>query len=614
MRILSLLGTEDTRDASRRAGDKDTSDQRQRSQSGNSTTTAGSQTGKYTNVDTERTDVTKTGKHEVGDQNRSVRQGVGRGLDLGQVGVSDELVGNDLGGKELSDAKELGLGDTHAPAEWVEDVTEDESEGEVVDGPEVADVGEQTVDGVKERDNAEHVAEDESGNADTEPSTVGEGVERVNSISLLVELDVDGTGGDGGLGLGNNHLGSSNRGGDRHDGSSDQVSGRDTHLNVGEEDGTGNSGETRSQDLEDLGVGHEVQEALNKNSVLTLTDERRSSSDDSFGTGDTHQLEEEPSELANGPRHNAEVRKQDDKGNEEDDRGKSVDEEVVLTSEITPEEGGTTNLTLSDQVGSSESEPPGNAEEGASLEDEETDDHLKTQTGEDGLELDSRATSRDEVEEAVDDKETKKRASTVGVARLGDFLDTESTTKVDSEESEPAKTNLSVVGNLAPGVGDAVGPENLDGVGERSLGNVAVVVEENEEDEKPRPDGSDDPSVASLLTNDTGQPPAEDQADQGHVKYNAGSLVGTNGAPGLADTAGLTLRVGLDGLDGGTAIVALEVAVGSLVGELVVGNVVVGVRAVVAVGDVLLNSSVLGELRSLRGGSRSRHDSWRKLC
>lgn len=97
-----------------------------------------------------------------------------------------------------------------------------------------------------------------------------------------------------------------------------------------------------------------------------------------------------------------------------------------------------------------------------------------------------------------------------------------------------------------------------------------------------------------------------DQADESHVKDNTGSLVGSDRMPDLADTAGLTLRVGLDGLNR-RAVIALDVAVGRRVGELVVGGIVVG-----AVADVLL-SSVLGELRSLRSGSLSRHGARESL-
>lgn len=90
-----------------------------------------------------------------------------------------------------------------------------------------------------------------------------------------------------------------------------------------------------------------------------------------------------------------------------------------------------------------------------------------------------------------------------------------------------------------------------------------------------------------------------DQADQSHVKDDTGSLVGADRVPELAGTAGLTLRVRLDGLDRG-ATIALDVAVGRGVAKLVISDIVVGAVAV---------SSVLGELRSLGGGGLSRHDA-----
>lgn len=83
--------------------------------------------------------------------------------------------------------------------------------------------------------------------------------------------------------------------------------------------------------------------------------------------------------------------------------------------------------------------------------------------------------------------------------------------------------------------------------------------------------------------------------------------MGSDGVPELAGTTGLALRMRLDGLDGRTTVVALDVTVGSLVTELLVVDLVVG--AFVAGGNVLLsNRRILGELRSLGVGGAGRHD------
>ncbi|KAI3480758.1 hypothetical protein L1887_57024 [Cichorium endivia] len=579
-----LLGAKDTCDAGRGASDQDTGGEREGSQTGNGTATAGSQTGKHTDVNTKRANITETSQHEVADENGAVTERVGRRLDLGEL-------------------SELLLRYTHAPAEGIEDVAEDKGEGEVVDGPEVANVPEQAVDGVEERDDAEHVAEDESSDANTEPGTVGEGVQRVDGVGLLVELDVDRAGSHRGLGLGHDHLGGSDRGRDGHDGGGDEVSGRDAHLDVSKENRTGDGGETRGENLEDLGIGHEVEEALNQHRVLALADEGRGGGNDSLGTRDAHELEEEPGELANGPRHDAEVREQHDERHEEDDGRERVDEKVVLAGEVTPEEGSTTQLTLGEQVSGSESEPPGNAEESAGFENEKTNDHLQTETGHDGLELNSSAAGRDAVEEGVDKEDTEERASAVAVARLGYLLDAESAAEVEGEKGEPAETNLTVMRDHAPGPGDTGGPSGANGVGKGSLGNVAVVVEEDEKDEEPRPDGG----KKAGLTRRRGPSRTYDEADEGKVEGDASGLVGSDGVPELAGTTGLALRVRLDGLDGRTTVVALDVTVGSLVTELLVVDLVVG--AFVAGGNVLLsNRRILGELRSLGVRGAGRHD------
>ncbi len=98
-----------------------------------------------------------------------------------------------------------------------------------------------------------------------------------------------------------------------------------------------------------------------------------------------------------------------------------------------------------------------------------------------------------------------------------------------------------------------------------------------------------------------------DEANEGKVKGDASGLVGSDGVPELAGTTGLALRVRLDGLDGRTTVVALEVTVGSLVTEFVVVGLVVG--AFVAGGNMLLSKRrILGELRSLGGRGAGRHD------
>ncbi len=51
----------------------------------------------------------------------------------------------------------------------------------------------------------------------------------------------------------------------------------------------------------ELGLGHVVNVGLDETRRFTLADERRGSCDDSFGTRDVHDLEEEPRATMGGP-------------------------------------------------------------------------------------------------------------------------------------------------------------------------------------------------------------------------------------------------------------------------------------------------------------------------
>jgi hypothetical protein len=53
----------------------------------------------------------------------------------------------------------------------------------------------------------------------------------------------------------------------------------------------------------DLRVGHDIDVWLDQACTLALADPGGRGSDDSFGTGHVHRLEEEPGKLANEPLH-----------------------------------------------------------------------------------------------------------------------------------------------------------------------------------------------------------------------------------------------------------------------------------------------------------------------
>jgi hypothetical protein len=137
-------------------------------------------------------------------------------------GESDELVGDDLDTDQTTDEEKiLALARyTEQKSDRVEDVSEDEFQGEIVLAVQVdvaAPPGEQTVDHVQQRNNAQQRRDDHTGNLETEPCTVGESVQSVCSLVLLIVWDDNATSSKSLFLLGVTKLGESERGRNTHD-------------------------------------------------------------------------------------------------------------------------------------------------------------------------------------------------------------------------------------------------------------------------------------------------------------------------------------------------------------------------------------------------------------
>ena len=273
-------------------------------------TTRWSKCGEHTDLDTERSKVGEPAKGIGRDEESTVRERVGAPLPGGQVEVGDEFIGDEFSGEEAGDGQDLATGDAHQERDGVEDVAKDELQGELGDAESTADPGKEAVGEVDEGEDREYVGQNLSGDDETEHGTIREGVERVGRLATAVfgtAIDDDLATGDGLVDLGVAQFGDGNRSGDRHDGCSHQVLGRDTERDVGTQNGTGDGRETRGHGQMEFGVSHDINIGANQARRFALADEGRSGSDNGFSTGDVHGLEEEPRELLNKPLHNAEL-------------------------------------------------------------------------------------------------------------------------------------------------------------------------------------------------------------------------------------------------------------------------------------------------------------------
>lgn len=283
-------GRENTRDQSGESNLCDTS-----------TTTWSSKLGDDTDLHGNRGDVAKTAKRVCGNEVGSWRQGC-LGLWGNELSEGNELVSNNLDTNELADDEEIILPNTQEPCDWVEEVAEDELDGQVVwidqvvwwlwrteTGSNVdvlAKPGENAVNHGEHGENNEEGGGNHTSHLKTEPSTHSEGVEGVLWLLLrLVALrDNHAAGGEGLLSFWVAELRDGEGGWNRHDAGRDQSLWVDTHTDVGGEDGTGNGSKTRGHDLVDFGIGQVRNERLDKHDRLSLSDERRGSSDDGLSS------------------------------------------------------------------------------------------------------------------------------------------------------------------------------------------------------------------------------------------------------------------------------------------------------------------------------------------
>lgn len=106
----------------------------------------------------------------------------------------DELVGDDLDANDLTDGAEILCGHTEQPGHGVEDVSENELQGQRVgieDLQVLAPPAEKAVDEADKGDDAQQGGRDHAGDLQAEPGAVGKGVQGVGGLVLVIVGDHD---------------------------------------------------------------------------------------------------------------------------------------------------------------------------------------------------------------------------------------------------------------------------------------------------------------------------------------------------------------------------------------------------------------------------------------
>jgi hypothetical protein len=134
----------------------------------------------------------------------------------------DDLLGNKSGDLEnvaVPPAAIGVLGNTEEEGDGIENVAKDElqSQRRFVDVEVLAPPGQKTIDKTDQRDDAEKRGDNSTSDLDTEPSTVGKGVQSILGLVLVVIGDDNTASSQGLLRFGIAQLGDGQRGRDGHD-------------------------------------------------------------------------------------------------------------------------------------------------------------------------------------------------------------------------------------------------------------------------------------------------------------------------------------------------------------------------------------------------------------
>lgn len=340
--------------------------------------------------------------------------GVGEGVE------GEELIDDDLLTDELADTKQVVIGDAQQPGDGVENVAEDELEGELgVDhAPVAGPPAEEAVNEPHERDDAQQRGDDHAGDLQAEPRAVGERVQRVRRLVLLVVGHHHVARRERLLGLRVPHLRDGEGRRDRHDAGRDEGLRVQAHLDVGDEHGTGNGGETAGHDLVDLGLGEMRDERSDQHGRLALADEGRGGGDDSLGTGYAEGPEEEDGELADEPLDEADVVAERHESDEEDDGRNNAGEEPGKVGDGVVRQEHHTLVGEPQERAREERDEVENVVAGLGSQDENSDDKLAEHAADNRMPGDHPPVSRSQGHKRDHDYQSEKCLRATGASVL----------------------------------------------------------------------------------------------------------------------------------------------------------------------------------------------------
>lgn len=531
----------------------------------------------------------------------------------------EKTYGDDLLRDEPGDSEEITAlaRNTEQESNGEEEVAKDGLERElgVVDVEVTSPPGEQTVDETNKGDDTEEGGDDAASNLETKPCTVGESVESVLSLVLVIVRDDNTTSSQRLVGLGVSKLGHGQRGGDGHDARGDKHLSVKTETDVANQDGTRDGCETASHDLVNLGLGHVWHERTDQHGGLTLSNEGSGSSDDGLSARDTQSPEDKCGELDDEPLKEANVVQDLDEGDEEDDGGNDTEEEARSAGNVGVGQEDDTIASESKEITGAVSDELEDVVSDTGTQDEEANDVLGKHAANDRAPVDTRTRSAGGPEAEADEEDTEETDGTVltGVVRslLRDEGTDEHRTNSDRSTSRSAQLRRDHVvdGHTA------ARPNPLDGVGDVTAGNVEE--DQAQHDGEPQQEGND-PVLGVAVQDQRRDPPASEETEDEEVKQR--TTVAVDRSPAAASESRVGHGLSISSRDTVVALLVIAILgeiphIGLLGRDSIVGAACIRVRVSVALGDlaVVVQVDMGGVVSVVNGGARGVDDIVRRL-
>ncbi|KAB8339104.1 hypothetical protein FH972_022040 [Carpinus fangiana] len=471
---------------------------------------------------TDGTNIGKSAKRIRCDEARSRAEVsiVGAGL---QAVVCDKFILDELDADQLSDLEQIIAlaGNAEEECNWVANVAQNEGERErrVVDIQVATPPAKQTVDESDETDDAKECRHDHACNLETQPATVGKGVESVGSLVLVIIRNDDAA---------------------------------RSHQH-----GACDSCEARSHDLVQFGNGQMSHKGLDEHRRLALADEWGGSGDNSLGATDAHRPEEENGCLLDEPLQSTPVEEHRDEGYEEDNCRQNGEEEEFLGGNVGRGQESDTILCKTEQLTSKCGDEVENIITSFGAQDEQCNDELYQHADDDGVPNDKFSVFGRSPQHEDEDDQTEQAHGPVCTSVVRSLLGCEGADEDDCNDQERAGRDAQLFGNES---------HDFWAEGEQAY-----------RDGEPQQE-RDEPILVVAMQDQAGDPPACEQQEDKKVEEDAPFSIQVSKAMALRVGLGLhRATIGSCSL----ALLGVVHGVGGLVGSSMLLRVAATVQIVV---------------------------------